>query len=148
MLRCVASLSRLCPQLTSAQPSSSLCQQTLVTEHTCEVGWPACNTRPAPIQTSFLAPLSFSLPLLSPATTSLNTTPQTTQTPPSKDLLPVPESARNFKALDFAALWVTLVISITTYYLAASLVDMGMAWWQVCVVKCVGAAKGCMTCGL
>jgi NCS1 family nucleobase:cation symporter-1 len=39
---------------------------------------------------------------------------------------------RTFQARDFAALWVTLVISITTYYLAASLVDMGMAWWQVC----------------
>lgn len=46
------------------------------------------------------------------------------------DLLPVPVSKRTFKAVDFAALWVTLVISITTYYLAASLVDMGMAWWQ------------------
>lgn len=47
------------------------------------------------------------------------------------DLLPVPISKRTFAARDFAALWVTLVISITTYYLAASLVDMGMAWWQV-----------------
>jgi cytosine/uracil/thiamine/allantoin permease len=48
------------------------------------------------------------------------------------DLLPVPLAKRTFQARDFAALWVTLVISITTYYLAASLVDMGMAWWQVC----------------
>jgi NCS1 family nucleobase:cation symporter-1 len=41
------------------------------------------------------------------------------------DLLPTPASKRTFAAADFAALWVTLVISITTYYLAASLVDMG-----------------------
>jgi len=41
------------------------------------------------------------------------------------DLLPTPASKRTFKAADYAALWVTLVISITTYYLAASLVDMG-----------------------
>jgi cytosine/uracil/thiamine/allantoin permease len=44
---------------------------------------------------------------------------------PGTDLLPTPASKRTFAAADFAALWVTLVISITTYYLAASLVDMG-----------------------
>ncbi|WIA16169.1 hypothetical protein OEZ85_012883 [Tetradesmus obliquus] len=48
----------------------------------------------------------------------------------NEDLLPTPASKRTFAAADFAALWVTLVISITTYYLAASLVDMGMSWWQ------------------
>jgi cytosine/uracil/thiamine/allantoin permease len=36
----------------------------------------------------------------------------------------MPASKRTLAAADFAALWVTLVISITTYYLAASLVDM------------------------
>ncbi|KAF6266169.1 permease for cytosine/purines, uracil, thiamine, allantoin-domain-containing protein [Scenedesmus sp. NREL 46B-D3] len=54
------------------------------------------------------------------------------------DLLPTPASKRTFAAADFAALWVTLVISITTYYLAASLVDMGMSWWQGVLTVFVG----------
>lgn len=41
------------------------------------------------------------------------------------DLLPTLSTQRTFTAADYAALWVTLVISITTYYLAASLVDLG-----------------------
>lgn len=40
--------------------------------------------------------------------------------------------------MDFAAFWVALVISITTYYLAASLVDLGMSWWQGVATVFVG----------
>ncbi|KAJ0534863.1 putative purine-cytosine permease [Helianthus annuus] len=29
-----------------------------------------------------------------------------------------------------ASLWVGLVVGVPTYYLAGSLVDLGMAWWQ------------------
>eukprot|EP00775_Hariotina_reticulata_P006673 gene6673-6897_t len=56
----------------------------------------------------------------------------------NEDLLPTPASQRTFKAADYAALWVTLVISITTYYLAASLVDMGMSWWQGVLTVFIG----------
>jgi NCS1 family nucleobase:cation symporter-1 len=31
-----------------------------------------------------------------------------------------------------------MVISITTYYLAASLVDLGMSWWQGILTVFVG----------
>lgn len=48
----------------------------------------------------------------------------------SKELLPTLEADRTFGAADFAALWVTLVISVSTYFLAASLVDLGMSWVQ------------------
>jgi hypothetical protein len=41
------------------------------------------------------------------------------------DFAPTVQQKRTFGTVDFAALWVTLVISTTTYYLAASLVDMG-----------------------
>jgi NCS1 family nucleobase:cation symporter-1 len=51
----------------------------------------------------------------------------------------VPADKRTFRAVDFAALWVTLVISVSSYYLAASLVDLGMCWWQVRVPVAVVA---------
>lgn len=41
------------------------------------------------------------------------------------DFTPTPANARTFTASDYASFWIALVISITTYYLAASLVDLG-----------------------
>ncbi len=46
------------------------------------------------------------------------------------DFAPTTADKRTFDTVDFATFWITLVISITTYYLAASLVDLGMSWWQ------------------
>ncbi|KAK9818784.1 hypothetical protein WJX74_008362 [Apatococcus lobatus] len=46
------------------------------------------------------------------------------------DFAPVLEQARTFTAWDLAALWIGLVVSITTWYLAGGLVELGMAWWQ------------------
>ncbi|CAL9780976.1 unnamed protein product [Musa acuminata subsp. burmannicoides] len=46
------------------------------------------------------------------------------------DLAPVPASARTFTAWDMGSLWVSLVVGVPSYYLAGSLVDLGMAWWQ------------------
>ncbi|KAG0453975.1 hypothetical protein HPP92_025279 [Vanilla planifolia] len=46
------------------------------------------------------------------------------------DLAPVPASRRTFTAWDMASLWVGLVVGIPSYYLAGSLVDLGMSWWQ------------------
>lgn len=40
--------------------------------------------------------------------------------------------------MDFATFWITLVISITTFYLAGSLVELGMSWWQGIATVFVG----------
>jgi NCS1 family nucleobase:cation symporter-1 len=37
---------------------------------------------------------------------------------------------RIFSVWDMACLWVGLVVGVPTYYMAGSLVEMGMAWWQ------------------
>ncbi|KAG2487231.1 hypothetical protein HYH03_014203 [Edaphochlamys debaryana] len=48
----------------------------------------------------------------------------------NEDFSPTTMAQRHWDTTDFATFWITLVISITTYYLAASLVDLGMSWWQ------------------
>ncbi|XP_008803457.2 purine-uracil permease NCS1 [Phoenix dactylifera] len=50
--------------------------------------------------------------------------------PTDSDLAPTPPSQRTFSAWDMASLWVGLVVGVPSYYLAGSLVDLGMAWWQ------------------
>nr|XP_010918592.1 purine-uracil permease NCS1-like [Elaeis guineensis] len=50
--------------------------------------------------------------------------------PTDSDLAPTPPSHRTFSAWDMASLWVGLVVGVPSYYLAGSLVDLGMAWWQ------------------
>ncbi|KAH7553479.1 hypothetical protein ACOSQ2_030105 [Xanthoceras sorbifolium] len=46
------------------------------------------------------------------------------------DLKPTTVSQRTFSWLEMASLWIGLVVGVPTYYLAGSLVDLGMAWWQ------------------
>ncbi|GMN39289.1 hypothetical protein TIFTF001_008522 [Ficus carica] len=46
------------------------------------------------------------------------------------DLKPTTPSQRSFSCWDMASLWVGLVVGVPSYYLAGSLVDLGMAWWQ------------------
>ncbi|KAL4196692.1 hypothetical protein AMTRI_Chr04g184490 [Amborella trichopoda] len=46
------------------------------------------------------------------------------------DLKPTTPDQRTFSALDFGSLWVGLVVGVPTYYLAGSLVELGMVWWQ------------------
>lgn len=43
------------------------------------------------------------------------------------DLAPTPASERTMTALDLATLWVGLVVGVPAYYLAGSLVDLGMS---------------------
>ncbi|MCO5560092.1 hypothetical protein L7F22_013698 [Adiantum nelumboides] len=53
----------------------------------------------------------------------------------NKDLLPTSLSDRTFSAWDIISLWVGLVVGIPSYYLAGSLVELGMSWWQgICTV--------------
>ncbi|XP_021830762.1 purine-uracil permease NCS1-like [Prunus avium] len=46
------------------------------------------------------------------------------------DLKPTTLDQRTFSRWELASLWVGLVVGVPTYYLAGSLVDLGMAWWQ------------------
>ncbi|KAG9138656.1 hypothetical protein Leryth_027654 [Lithospermum erythrorhizon] len=46
------------------------------------------------------------------------------------DLKPTSTNERTFSGLEMASLWVGLVVGVPTYYLAGSLVDLGMSWWQ------------------
>ncbi|PRQ43700.1 putative purine-cytosine permease [Rosa chinensis] len=46
------------------------------------------------------------------------------------DLKPTTPDQRSFSRWELASLWVGLVVGVPTYYLAGSLVDLGMAWWQ------------------
>lgn len=46
------------------------------------------------------------------------------------DLAPTALEARTFSWREMASLWIGLVVGVPSYYLAGSLVDLGMAWWQ------------------
>lgn len=46
------------------------------------------------------------------------------------DLKPTTVEQRTFSGLEMTTLWIGLVVGVPTYYLAGSLVDLGMAWWQ------------------
>ncbi|XP_057947738.1 purine-uracil permease NCS1 [Malania oleifera] len=46
------------------------------------------------------------------------------------DLQPTPPHRRTSSGWELASLWVGLVVGVPSYYLAGSLVDLGMAWWQ------------------
>ena len=48
----------------------------------------------------------------------------------NEDLKPTTPSQRTFSGFEIASLWVGLVVGVPSYYLAGSLVDLGMAWWQ------------------
>ncbi|XP_051132126.1 purine-uracil permease NCS1 [Andrographis paniculata] len=46
------------------------------------------------------------------------------------DLKPTAADQRTLSGTEMASLWVGLVVGVPAYYLAGSLVDLGMAWWQ------------------
>ncbi|CAA3008453.1 purine-uracil permease NCS1 [Olea europaea subsp. europaea] len=46
------------------------------------------------------------------------------------DLRPTNSNQRTFSGVEMASLWVGLVVGVPSYYLAGSLVDLGMSWWQ------------------
>ncbi|KAL8202048.1 hypothetical protein R6Q57_011195 [Mikania cordata] len=69
------------------------------------------------------------------ASTPLNSIPEFDDFQPdptltNDDLAPTKESERTYSAWEMASLWVGLVVGVPSYYLAGSLVDLGMAWWQ------------------
>ncbi|GKV37628.1 hypothetical protein SLEP1_g45632 [Rubroshorea leprosula] len=46
------------------------------------------------------------------------------------DLKPTTIDQRTFSWWEMASLWIGLVVGVPSFYLAGSLVDLGMAWWQ------------------
>ncbi|XP_020595439.1 purine-uracil permease NCS1 [Phalaenopsis equestris] len=66
----------------------------------------------------------------SPSLKPLLSSPSSASSSSKDDLAPIPHSRRNFTAFDIASLWISLVVGIPSYYLAGSLVDLGMSWWQ------------------
>ncbi|KAH7432894.1 hypothetical protein KP509_07G045000 [Ceratopteris richardii] len=56
----------------------------------------------------------------------------------NRDLLPIGLSERNFSVWDFWSLWVGLVVGVPTYYLAGSLVELGLSWWQGIATVVIG----------
>lgn len=60
------------------------------------------------------------------ATAPLNPDPSLT----NEDLKPTSLKERTFSKWDMATLWIGLVVGVPSYYMAGSLVEMGMAWWQ------------------
>jgi len=54
------------------------------------------------------------------------------------DLAPVPPAARQWGALSFAALWISMSACIPTYMLASGLIGGGMNWWQAILTIFLG----------
>ncbi|KAE9585425.1 hypothetical protein Lal_00017943 [Lupinus albus] len=48
----------------------------------------------------------------------------------NEDLKPTTPTQRTLSAIEMASLWVGLVVGVPSYYLAGSLVDLGMGWGQ------------------
>ena len=56
----------------------------------------------------------------------------------NEDLKPVPLAERRWNALSMASLWVGMVVCVTTYMLAAGLIDQGMSWSQAILTILIG----------
>ncbi len=56
----------------------------------------------------------------------------------NEDLAPVPPERRTWTWWNIAALWVGMAVCITTYTLAASLIEQGMNWWQATLTIFLG----------
>lgn len=48
----------------------------------------------------------------------------------NEDLRPTSVEERSFSGWEMASLWIGMVVGVPSYYMAGSLVDMGMSWWQ------------------
>ncbi|XP_031395220.1 purine-uracil permease NCS1 [Punica granatum] len=81
------------------------------------------TTIPLPKRRTALAPMTV---LSRPPGLEFDADPTLT----NEDLRPTTPRERTFSGWEMASLWVGLVVGVPSYYLAGSLVDLGMAWWQ------------------
>ncbi len=58
----------------------------------------------------------------------------------SKDLAPITLANRTWNTWNYAALWISMSLCITTYMLASSLIEGGMNWWQAIFTVFLGNA--------
>lgn len=56
----------------------------------------------------------------------------------NEDLNPTPQAARTWTATNYAALWVSMVVSVPAYMLASGLMSEGMNWWQAVLTVFLG----------
>lgn len=56
----------------------------------------------------------------------------------NEDLNPTPPAARTWTAANYAALWVSMVVSVPAYMLASGLMSEGMNWWQAVLTVFLG----------
>ncbi|MGV3622623.1 MAG: NCS1 family nucleobase:cation symporter-1 [Archangium sp.] len=54
------------------------------------------------------------------------------------DLAPVPPDKRTWNQWHFAALWVGMVVCVTSYTIAAGMISQGLNWWQACLIVLLG----------
>lgn len=56
----------------------------------------------------------------------------------NKDLAPVRPEQRTWDWLAYASLWVSMIVCVPTYLIAAGLVSEGMSWWQAIITVFLG----------
>lgn len=92
------------------------------------------NVKPHSISfpsTLHFSPLHSGLSIIRPKLLPPKSKPNPNPNPnPEGDLAPIPPSGRTFTAWNLASLWIGLVVGVPSYYLAGSLVDLGMSWLQ------------------
>ncbi|XP_062117420.1 purine-uracil permease NCS1 [Humulus lupulus] len=114
------------PSATSQNPplTSPLLPKIKTTHHYKSVQHPKPSLR----RCSLLTPMASNQSMGNFQTDGSEFEPDPTLT--NDDLKPTISSQRSFSGWEMACLWVGLVVGVPTYYLAGSLVDLGMAWWQ------------------
>ncbi|MCC6545632.1 NCS1 family nucleobase:cation symporter-1 [Candidatus Sumerlaeota bacterium] len=62
----------------------------------------------------------------------------------NEDLAPVPPEKRTWSLWSVAALWVGMAVCISTYNLAAGMIEQGMTWWQAVLTVALGNIIVCI----
>ncbi|PON56154.1 Purine-cytosine permease [Parasponia andersonii] len=98
------------------------------THHYKSVNLPKLSFKRCSLSTPMASSSNQPAPTISSQSDGSDFEPDPTLT--SDDLKPTTSSQRSFSGWEMASLWVGLVVGVPAYYLAGSLVDLGMAWWQ------------------
>ncbi|GLJ06905.1 hypothetical protein SUGI_0052040 [Cryptomeria japonica] len=86
--------------------------------YSLKLGKPRLRKKSFTMLHGFLGPVSVAAPL-DPDEGLIN-----------EDLRPTSVEERSFSGWEMASLWIGMVVGVPSYYMAGSLVEMGMAWWQ------------------